>query len=88
MGIFKGSFLLVRPESSGEQAKPSAAWLNFQLYSIQTESFSHLQEVTRTMQDFEADYVRLLLTKPPKNMNQTNSGMKKMVGMTNPLSKG
>ena len=33
------------------------------------------------MQDFEADYVRLLLTKPPKNMHQTNSGMKKMVGI-------
>ena len=33
------------------------------------------------MQDCEADYVRLLLTKPPKNMNQTNSGMKKMVGI-------
>ena len=47
---------------------------------IQTESFSRLQEVTRTMQDFEADYVRLLLTKPPKNMYQTNSGMKKNGG--------
>ena len=33
------------------------------------------------MQEFEADYVRLLLTKPPKNMIQTNSGMKKMVGI-------
>ena len=26
--------------------------------------------------NFEADYVRLLLTKPPKNMIQTKSGMK------------
>ena len=34
------------------------------------------------MQEFEADYVRLLLTKPPKNrLFQTNSGMKKMVGI-------
>ena len=33
------------------------------------------------MQEFEADYVRLLLTKPPKNMIQTKSGMKKMVGI-------
>ena len=48
---------------------------------IQTESFSRLQVVTRTMQDFEADYIRLLLTKPPKNIHQTNSGMKKMVGI-------
>ena len=33
------------------------------------------------MQDFEADYVRLLLTKPPKTMNQSNSGMEKTVGI-------
>ena len=33
------------------------------------------------MQEFEADYVRLLLTKPPKNMIQTKSGMKKTVGI-------
>ena len=33
------------------------------------------------MQDFDADYVRLLLTKPPKNMNQTNSGIKKTEGI-------
>ena len=33
------------------------------------------------MQEFKADYVRLLLTKPPKNIIQTDTGMKKMVGI-------
>ena len=52
----------------------------FQLIVVQTESFSHLQEVTPTMQEFKADYVRLLLTKPPKNMIQTDTGTKKNGG--------